>query len=304
MKHLTKSAYQKAISYIKNHARPLEKARYAFYFEDGVIADILSALADFQNADGGFGHGLECDLRLADSSVIATTVAFQCFTEFKIPGDHPMVVNACQYLMATYDAAHANWPIIPPNISDAPHAPWWAYRDDRIDNLVNPRAEIVGYLNAYPEHFPATLREQLTQAVVDYLFEQPDELEMHDLYCYLRLWQSNSLPSDVSARMGTKLNRIVDKTVDRSRDNWQDYSLNPLAVAPGPDSPFAERFREEIDQNLDYIIETQGEDGAWLPNWSWGEQWPDAWAQAQREWGGIITLGNLRTLQSFGRIDT
>ena len=31
----------------------------------------------FQNDDGGFGHGLEPDLRLAGSSVIVTTVALQ-----------------------------------------------------------------------------------------------------------------------------------------------------------------------------------------------------------------------------------
>ncbi len=163
--------------------------------------------------------------------------------------------------------------------------------------------EIVSYLNEYPEHFPSALREQLTQAAVDYLLLQPDELEMHDLYCYLRLWQSPSLPSNMRNQLFEKLKRIVETSVERSRDNWQTYSLNPLAVAPTPDSPFADRFREEINQNLDAIIESQGEDGGWLPNWSWAEEWPDAWGQAQREWSGSITLGSLRTLQAFGRID-
>ena len=44
-------------------------------------------------------------------------------------------------------------------------------------------------------------------------------------------------------------------------------------------------------------------EGGWQPNWSWGEKWSDVWMQAKQEWSGILTLGNLRTLRSFGRID-
>lgn len=303
MKLLAKSAYEKAITYLNQQARPLDRARYTFHFENGPAETVLSALDAYQNADGGFGHGLEPDVRLADSSVIATTIAFQHFREVNAPVGHPMIAKACQYLNATFDSTHVNWPIIPANVDDAPHAPWWTVDGDSPQSLSNPRAEIAGYLNDYPQHFPETLREQVTQAVLGYLHEQPDTMEMHDLYCYLRLWQSESLPHDVRATLFSKLKRIVDNTVERNPAGWAAYGLQPLSVISGPESPFIDGLREAVDHNLDFLIETQGEDGGWQPNWSWGDQWPEAWAQAKRDWSGGITLGNLRTLRAFGRIE-
>ncbi len=35
-----------------------------------------------------------------------------------------------RYLMATYDSDHEVWPMTPPNVDDAPHAPWWHYDED------------------------------------------------------------------------------------------------------------------------------------------------------------------------------
>lgn len=274
MKRLTKSAFEKAVAYMKGQARPLELARFDYHLGDGSTAEVLAkletALEAFQNEDGGFGHGLEPDVRLGDSSVIATTLAFQRFREFGIPGDHVMVVRACQYLVNTYDADHVNWPIIPPNVDDAPHAPWWVSGGDLDQSLANPRAEIAGYLNEFPEHFPDAMRQQVTEATINYLFEQPDEMEMHDLLCYIRLWETRSLPQDTRSRILDKLKRIAETIVDRNPEGWKAYGLQPLAIASTPESPFVESFRDEIQQNLDFIIDTQGENGAWMPNWSWG----------------------------------
>ena len=305
MKLLSRLAYEKAVNYIKQNARPIDKALYAYHFEKGSMAAFLTELVAFQNADGGFGHALEPDLRLVDSSVIATTVAFQHFLSFELPGDHEMVRQACAHLLTTYDAQHVNWPIIPANIDDAPHAPWWNYDSNVMSkNPVNPRAEIVRYLHAYPEHFPTPMRNTVTQSVIDYLFSQPDDMDMFDLYCYIHLWKSEGLPKVTRSRIFDRLQQVVNNTVQRRPEDWKDYGLNPLSVASAPDSPFMnDMLREAVDQNLDFMIDAQNADGCWQPNWSWGEQWPAAWEQAKTEWSGLITLGNLRTLKAFGRID-
>lgn len=294
--------YDGAVNYLQTKARSLEKALYAYHFTGGAAADVLAALAAFQNEDGGFGHGLEPDIRLADSSVIATTIAFQRFRELNTPSDDPLVTKACRYLLDTYDAQRLNWPIIPPNIDDAPHAPWWVHKGDLENSLSNPRAEIAGYLNQYPEHFPQEMSQQVTQSVVDYLLSQPDKLEMHDLLCYLRLWETPQLPDDTKTVLLEKLRRVVNNTVERNPEGWRQYGLPPLAVISTPDSPFAESFKDVIPQNLDFLLESQNEDGTWGPNWSWGDQWPEAWEQAKRDWTGVITLDNLRKLRIFGRL--
>ena len=74
MKMLTCRAADKARAFLAEGARPREQARLAFHL-DGADADaVIHELAQFQNADGGFGHALEGDFRLPDSSPLATWV--------------------------------------------------------------------------------------------------------------------------------------------------------------------------------------------------------------------------------------
>ncbi len=302
MKMMTKAAHDKAVDYLKTQARPLERALYAYHFESAPAADVLSELAHYQNADGGFGHALEPDMRLADSSVIQTSVAFQRLRDLKTPTDHPMVVNACRYLLNQYDDSRVDWPTFPANIDDAPHAPWWTLGGDLDKSPSNPRAEITGYLHTYASNFPDELRQKVTQSVMDYLMSQPDNMEMHDFLCYLRLLESDNLPEKIRARLLDKLTRIVNTIVVRDPAQWKAYGLPPLAVISDMDSPFAAAFKDVIPQNLDFIIENQSEAGLWEPNWTWGGMWPEVWEQAKRDWTGVMTLDALVKLRVFHRL--
>jgi len=301
MNKLTSSVHTKAADYLKRAGRPLEQALFSFHFEGGSADAVLGELAKFQNPDGGFGHGLECDIRLPDSSTIATSIAFQRLREIHAPADHPLVVNGCRYLRDAYDPARLNWEIIPPNIDDAPHAPWWVYGGDLSHSLSNPRAEIVGYLYDFAVHFPESMRESLTDAVVNHLLAQSDEIEMHDLLCYIRFYETESLPPSVKARLSDKLTALVDHTVARDPAAWREYGLPPLSVVSSPESPFVPLFRDQLPANLDFLIEQQGSDGSWSPNWSWGGLYPEAWDQAAQDWRSLLTLNNLRILKAFGR---
>ncbi len=303
MKMLTAERREQAVHYITQEGRPLERALYAYYFAGGSADDVLKELAAFQNDDGGFGHGLEPDFRLNDSSVIATTVGMQYFGDLKTDGDHPMVAKACQYLVNTYNPQTMKWPIIPANSDDAPHAPWWVHDGDLEKSMSNPRAEIAGYLNAYPQHFPDEMREKVTTSVVDYLTSQPDKMEMHDLMCYIRFLENADLEEAAKAILQEKLRRIVNSTVERNPETWKEYGLPPLTLIASPDSPFAADFADTIPQNLDFMIESQSEDGTWKPNWSWFGLWPEEWEQAKRDWTSRLTLDNLHRLRSFGRIE-
>jgi hypothetical protein len=264
-------------------------------------------LARFPNPDGGCGPGLEPARRTPASSALATTVARQHLRALDADEDDPLVQGAMGYLVDTYDPALQAWPIIPATANDAPHAPWWLYDEDLAQRWrgfkANPRAEIVGYLVDYPGLAPASLREQLTQAVVDHLEAPPEPLEMHDLFCYVRLAETRSLPEDTRARILRSLWPLVDQAVARDPADWAGYGLQPLAVVASPGSPLAGQLADAVQANLDWQIQQQGEDGAWAPNWSWGGDYPKAWERAQREWKGVLTVKALRQLQLFGRVD-
>ena len=307
MKNLSQAAFRRAKTFIMEQGRDLDRALLAFHFEDGTADDVLTALAVYQNDDGGFGHGLEPDLRTLASSVIATTVAFQNFRSLGVPADHPMVRRGIAYLLATYDESRQVWPIIPPEVEDAPHAPWWYYAESEASFggfLINPRVEIVGYLHDYSAEVPPDLLQTLTAAVFEHLDSLPDEIEMHDIICFVSLAETAALPGSYKDRIWAKLAKAAEHGVAREPEELTGYVLKPLYLASSPDSRLAAGLADEVAMNLDFEIEQQGEDGAWSPNFSWGDQHPEAWKIAKREWQARMTLKNLRVLRDFGRIET
>jgi hypothetical protein len=124
-------------------------------------------------------------------------------------------------------------------------------------------------------------------------------MEMHDLMCCIRLAETESLPDGTRMVVAQAIERAADRLVERDPKRWSGYSVKPLSLVRGPESPLAALLAEDVQRNLDYEIEAQGPDGAWGPNWSWNG---DAWLQAERDWKGYITTHMLMTLHAFGRL--
>jgi hypothetical protein len=303
---LAPDSFARARAFLLEHARPLEQALYRYFFEAGALDDVYGALSAHQNGDGGFGHGLEPDLQSAHSSALATTTALQILCDVDAPLDHPLWTGALDYLLATYDPARQCWPIIPPAANDAPHAPWWTVDGQLGDRfggyLLNPRAEILGYLYQQSTRVPPGFLENVTKSVLAHLAAQPDALEQHDLLCCVRLAARPGLPEAVRQELMLRLERSIACTVAVDPHMWTQYTLQPLAVAPSPGALFAGQLADALQANLDALITLQGDDGAWSPTWSWFGAFADAWPAAEQAWKGVLTLAALRQLNGFGRL--
>ena len=305
MKRLTQAAFQRARAFVVDQGRELDRRRFEFHFEAGSADAVLAALAAYQNDDGGFGHGLEPDLRTPASSAITTAVGFQILREIRAPADHALARKGIEYFLATYDESRQVWPIVPPEVNEAPHAPWWNYEKSAVtfgQFLVNPRAEIVGYLHDFSDEVPLRLLNILTEAVLEHLDSLPDEMEMHDILCSIRLAETKTLPN--RDRLWEKLARAAAHSVARDAEQLAGYALKPLWLVSSPESPLAAGLANEVEMNLDFEVEQQGEDGCWSPNFSWGDQYPEAWRTAKREWQARITVDTLKALKNFGRSET
>jgi hypothetical protein len=68
----TPDAYTRARAFLRRNARPLDFARFQYHFENGSQEAVLTALAAYQNPDGGFGHALEPDAWNPNSSPMQT----------------------------------------------------------------------------------------------------------------------------------------------------------------------------------------------------------------------------------------
>jgi hypothetical protein len=301
MKMLTSAAAGKARSFVEDEGRPLERAKLAFHLDGAGPDAVVSELAEFQNADGGFGHGLEPDLRTPASSALATTVGLQTLREVCAAEDHPVVAGAVGYLVATYDATRKAWEIIPEEADFSPRAGWWNYANTAEAFgrfLVNPRAEAVGYLYEYSTIVPTEMLAELSADVLSHLAGSAARIEMHDFLCYLRLAETPRLPDELREPVVERLRSSVRHTVESDPKAWKGYCTTPLDVAPTPTSVLASEFTsDEIDANLDHLIASQTSDGSWAPPWEWG-RYTTAWRQAKSEWKGVLTVRALTTLRA------
>lgn len=307
MKTLASAQWTAAVEWLQRNGRTLDRALFANIFQHGSTTAVLQELAAYQNADGGFGHGLEPDIRTPASSPLATTVAFGLLRRLHAAADHPLVRTGTGYYLSTYDAAGLRWPMAFADVEDAPHAPWWTFGDLERNFAgfgLNPTAAVLGHLYDYPDYVPAGVRKALFAAVLQRAQSRPGAMEMHDLLCLIELADGRSLAPEQRAAIAAEVERALPALLLQDPAQWDGYGIKPLDIAPAPGARFAGCVaRDLVEQQLDHWIATQQSDGAWPIPWSWAEIDASAWAQAQRDWQGQQIVMRLATLAAYGRVD-
>jgi hypothetical protein len=298
MKQFTKGQFLKARKFMLEKARKVDRALYLFEFENGSKEDVLMELKTYQNQDGGFGNGLEPDFRCSDSSALASTVGMQYLSRVNADEEDEILNNAIAYFIQSYQPELHGWEKVPPEVESAPRAPWWNYQKAEAD-WGNPNAEILGYFYEYKKLMPESMLSELTDHAISHL-QGLQEYEFHELLCYLRL--AEKAPHVSRREMTFHLDAFVNKCIIRNPEDWIGYGLQPTGVIQSPSSRYYPLFAESVEQNLDFIIEQQTDDGSFAPAWSWG-QYDDIWLLAKEEWKGWITLEKLRLLREFNRIE-
>lgn len=305
---LSRDQYARARRFMLESARPLEAALFRYRFEEGSIEDVYTELAAFQNADGGFGRGLEPDVRSPASSVLATATALHILRQLHTPAQHPLVSDAIAWLSNAYDPNLQSWSLVPPAVEDAPHAPWWNQEGlaDRFNGFrINPRAEVLGYLFEFGEVADAAAlsqRNELAAQVVGDLLENTTSLNDNEFVCCQRLVDSPGLPERYAVDLQRWLLRMAEGVIVTDPSRWGEYVLQPLQVAPNRSAPMGIPLSHILPANLDYVIQSQGTDGSWSPPWTWYGNYTDDWPQAERDWRGVLTLERLEWLHAYDRI--
>lgn len=309
MHSLSPQAFDRARQFLKIRARPLERALFEHRFEGAPADGVLAELARFQNRNGGFGHGLEPDLRTPSSSSLATGIGLRILKELGCSVDHPMVGNTIHWLLNDYNPLTEVWRVVPADANDHPHAPWWHDEAGSLERTFDafaiiPRAELVGLLHAYASIVPASFLRDITEITVRSIetIEPLGSGGGDDLVYALSLAQTEGLLEAQRDRLLARIRGVVPAAVSRDPAEWSGYCIAPLKIAPSPQSPVADLIWDEVQAHLDYQIEHQGPQGAWDPVWTWGDAYPEAWAEARLEWQGHLTLETLTALRAYGRM--
>ncbi|MCB8968609.1 MAG: hypothetical protein H6660_17130 [Ardenticatenaceae bacterium] len=302
--NLTAENLQAGIAFVQANARDIDKAMFAYHWQDGPETAVLAALAPYQNDDGGFGHGLEPDFRLPASSPMATSVALQYCTAINAAATEPLVQKAIRYLCETYQEGDF-WYATDQQVNDAPHAFWWHVNELTPPDETrwpNPSAELVGYLHRYAELVPPALLARATARAQANLESSTiisgDAVQKYNILCWKQA--QPYLPTALATAVTAKIRATYDHWHPTSPETFGELSI--MAFAATPQSIMAQQFPALVDQLLDQEIARQGDDGGWWPAWHWG-QYEDTWPIAQREWAGKMTADTLSVLRNFGKIE-
>jgi hypothetical protein len=289
-----------ARDFIEEHGNALHPAELSVLMDDGDPAAVVDALKGFQNPDGGFGHGLESDLRTSASSVLATIVALQRRTRRSSATRCAICSKAMNTRTGRSSMPAATTPHMHPGgpIEATGRASAWTTAACRTSSPTQaPRfsvtcssttaAPLLGFIQTIMD--PALNR-----------LSAP--LEMHDLQCYVRLFESPSLPGAARDAMLPLLLAHACDLVRIAAPDWDEYALMPLHIISGPDSMFMGFFGEAVAANFEWLSAQQCTDGSWAPSWSWGGSFPSTWEVVEYEIRATLTLDVLQKLKQFSRL--
>lgn len=302
MTQLTTADIEHSATQLASIARPLDWALWQTWRGQSTWADVVPHLAAYQNADGGFGHGIEPDVWHPASSPLATTVALQYAQRAGIPTHHELVQRALTYLATTYDTRVGKWHPMTAGVNNYPHAPWWHANEQTGRNALdgdwpNPTVEIIGYLCAY--HGTTIDLTSLYDTLVTHV-AHADTLESHALACYVRAY--DWLPAPTQGAVYSHLVRLLHATIHPVPAEWPvAYVPTPLDYVHTPASPFFDEIADLVAIQLAQWCQHVQVHGVWTPTWAWGQN-ADAWVTAYAWWTGKMTVERMMILARFGCI--
>ena len=278
--------------WIDKNGRPIDQA-----WHKNDVKGVLEALKTYQNPDGGFAHAIEPDLRLPQSTALATWMGFQIIKTLNIDPTHPVVANALHYFINTYDWERTGWPIVIPEVDDHPHAPWWTYKAAMEHfGWGNPSAEILGLLTHYKTEGIDEIKQALEQQAIERIAHvSPDNF--HEVLNFKALYELAE-PA-LQDQLREPVRSLIDKATNRNKAEWHNYVATPLTFVQTPRDPFIDLFTDElIEENITFLKEQLHKDH-WQPHWNWSGLYKDDWSTAKQEWSSYQTDRNLRLRDQF-----
>jgi hypothetical protein len=276
------------------HARLLDRRRFELLTGAGHPAAVLAALDAYRNADGGYGWGLEPDLRAAESQPAAALHAFEALADVA-PVTTPHAAALCDWL-DTVALADGGLPFALPIEDPTGCAPFWAQADPKVFSL-QITAIVAAHANRVAAHDPAVAAHpwlaRATRrciAAIDALQAAPAAYAVAFAVRFLdSVYERESAAPALLARLGEYVPR--DGRL-RVAGGLPDESLRPLDFAPEPGRPARTILDETaVAADLAQLAGEQEEDGGWSVDF---QSYSPA---AALQWRGYATVRALTVLR-------
>jgi hypothetical protein len=289
----------RAAAFMATHARLLDRRRLALARGAGAHELAIAALAGYANPDGGFGWGLEPDLRGPTSQPGGALHAFELLEEVA-PATSPIALRLLDWLDAIALEGGA-LPFALPGAGGPGDGPWWAMSDPREPSLHATAMLAAAALRVcafdaaaaahpWPGRAVAWCRPRIEALTsVGDAYETRFVLDLLDALAEREAWAGAEL-----ARIVALLPASLEVPVGGGADG---EVLRPLELAPRPAGPLRDALDSAVlARALDALAGEQAQDGGWTVGF------PAQSPISALEWRGYATVGAVRLLRAAGRL--
>ena len=311
MKRLNNIAFNNAKLFLKTQTQDVDRAMFEYFFENRPFDEVIDVLSVYQNDDGGFGT-LDYDIDCPCSCLKHTESACRyIFALNDIPASHPMIQKLVAYVVKNYNVVSGEWDnLTVPTVNNYPHVPWWTHKEsipfipknrkELISNYdPNTNSALAGICVKYHSIVPKETLDAIISVVIEKIksgYEFGQYGMTSDIYFVNALEDVELKNALLKSLMGNgKLISLLD-------ENWGTENAYKLCNwIDSPNHPYYFMYENDVQNNFDFLIESQESDGSWSPNWSWGEA--DVWERVNKRLKGVLTFKFLWILKKFDRME-
>jgi hypothetical protein len=288
-----------AAGFLAGSARVLDRRRFELLHGDGGPDAVLAAVDGYRNRDGGYGWGLEPDLRSSTSQPAGALHAWEVFADV-LPTVTGRAIELCDWLSGV-TLPDGGLPFALPVADSAACAPFWASADVRASSLqitavVAAAAHRVAAGDAGVAAHPWLAR------ATGYCLEAVRNLEPEPHAMVLAFAAQLLDAASTGTPEATELIDFLRPHVPAAgllhvAGGAEDEFMRPLDFAPSPGGPARSLFTDGVmGAELDRLAGAQQPDGGWPVDF--GSYSP----AATLEWRGHRTVHALILLKANGRL--
>jgi hypothetical protein len=285
-------------SFMAAHARILDRRRFHALVGEGdtseVTAAVLAALDAYRNPDGGYGWGLEPDLRAPESQPGAALHAFEAMADAS-PAVTPNAAALCDWLHSVA-LPDGGLPFALPIANPAGCAPLWVDVDTTASSL-QITAAVAAQAHRVARFDPAVANHPWLAEVTRYCLDAIGAVDDTPFaYVLSFALQFLDAAADTVPEARTLLEHVgrfvpADGAIPVA-GGAEGETLHLLDFAPHPDRPVRALVSERaVAADLDRLAGLQQPDGGWTVDF---QNYSPA---ATLEWRGYATVRAVGTLK-------
>ena len=288
-----------AAGFLAGAARVLDRRRFDLLTGAGGVEPVLAAVDAYRNPDGGYGWGLEPDLRSATSQPGGALHALEAFADVA-PATTPRAAGVCDWLAAV-SLPDGGLPFALPVPDPAACAPFWAGAAARTSSL-QITAAVAAAAHRVAVVDPAVAGHPWLARATDYCLTAigalGDEPHAMVLAFGAQFLDAAASSEPRAAELVDRLrNHIPADGLLHVAGGADGEFMRPLDFAPFPDGPARGLFAPDVvEAELDRLAAAQQPDGGWAVDFVSYSQ------AATLEWRGHATVQALVLLRANARL--